>query len=147
MSIQNYDFIRLFKLFILFQALHLKFCSSSHTTLWFQNVSLSLSPHLLWGKQAAMSEAALCKWPCDKDLRPPANSQREIKTVNNQVSLTADPPIPVESCLIWLLSQLEVWQTSHVRPLVKTTKVNLKPTKIEVINICFKLLNFKQFFC
>lgn len=40
---------------------------------------LSVSHHSLWWKQAAMSEAALCKWPCDKDPRPPDNSQQETK--------------------------------------------------------------------
>lgn len=105
MEISSVDFLNIFEvilnilvskimilldpLFILFQALHLKFCSSSHTTLWFQNVSLSLSSHSFWGKQAAMSEAALCKCPCDKDLKLPATSQQKIKTVNNQVSLAA----------------------------------------------------------
>lgn len=43
------------------------------------SLSVSVSHHSFWGKQAAMSEAALCKWPCDKDARPPANSQQETK--------------------------------------------------------------------
>lgn len=59
MNIQNHDFIRSFKLFILFQAaLCSKFSSSSLTILSLQGVyasaSLSLFHHSLWGKQASI---------------------------------------------------------------------------------------------
>lgn len=62
MNIQNHDFIRSFKLFILFQAaLCSKFSSSSLTILSLQGVyasaSLSLFHHSLWGKQASISSS------------------------------------------------------------------------------------------
>lgn len=46
--------------------------------------SLSLvSHHSLWGQQPAMSEAALWKWPCDKELRPPAKANKELRSASN----------------------------------------------------------------
>lgn len=80
----NYDSVRAFELFIIFQvALCSKYSSSSLKTLSLQRVYVSVSLcvclcpsiSLLWGKQAATSERALWQWPCDKEPRPPNNSQ------------------------------------------------------------------------
>lgn len=85
------------------------------------SLSVSVSHHSLWGKQAAMSEAALCKWPCDKDRRPPANSQQEAKDCQHPWALVAEPLVSAEPQYDWLLSHLEVWQTPHERSWVKIT--------------------------
>lgn len=86
------------------------------------SLSVSVSHHSLWGKQAAMSEAALCKWPCDKETRgllPTAN--KKLRTANIHESVVAESLLSAEPQYDWLLSHLEVWQTPHERSWVKIT--------------------------